>query len=75
MYEQNVNDPSNSIFTYEIIMFCTSHNQGFPESLLSIFIPFSWVLPGICSPGVKESSRTVCASPQASAIIYIYIYI
>lgn len=30
MYEQNVNDPNNSVFT----IFQASHNQGFTESLL-----------------------------------------
>lgn len=64
-YEQNVNDPSNSVLTYEVITFQPSHKQGFTESLLYIFMPFSWVLGGICSPGVKESSRSLCTSTQA----------
>lgn len=37
MYEQNVKDPNNSVFTYEVITFQPSHNQGFTESLLMSF--------------------------------------
>lgn len=45
MYE-NVNDPNNSVFTYKVITFQLSHIQGFTKSVLYIFMPFSWVLPG-----------------------------
>lgn len=72
MYEQNVNDPGNSILTYEVITFQPSHNQGFTKLLLYILMPCSWVLPGICGPGVKDSSRSLCTSTQASAILYCW---
>lgn len=41
MYEQNVNDPNNSVFTYKVIIFQLSHIQGFTKSVLYIFMPFS----------------------------------
>lgn len=41
MYEQNVNDPNNSVFTYKVITFQLSHIQGFTKSVLYIFMPFS----------------------------------
>lgn len=71
MYEQNVNDLNNSVLIYKVITFQPSHNQGFTESVLYIFMSFSWVLPGIGSPGIKES-RSLCASTQESAILYCW---
>lgn len=66
MYEKNVNDPSNSVLTYKDTTFQPSHNQRFTKSFLYLFMSFSWVLPGICSPAVKESRS---ASSQALAIL------
>lgn len=41
MYIQNVNYQNNSVFTYEVTTFPSSHNQRFTESLLYIFMSFS----------------------------------